>query len=157
MVTYGQQAWSSELSSVAMLALDVLFILVFVVDVSVQFNTGYITRGAIILDRSRVINRYLHYYFYFDLLLLIVLFVALASRNYYLNYPKLLIIFKFMRMLQINGIIDRKLSTKVAAKTTYIVVKQLLTIFILSHSIGLIFWLISNSLINNTTVCSGDN
>jgi len=49
MLTYGQQAWTSELQSVPMLVIDVVAIIIFVLDIVAQFNTGYISRGAIIV------------------------------------------------------------------------------------------------------------
>ena len=42
-----------------MLFVDVLFLLVFVGDVFVQMNTGYIIRGAIVTAKERVIGRYI--------------------------------------------------------------------------------------------------
>ena len=131
-----------------MLVVDVVCLLVLMVDMSVQLNAGYITRGAIIINRQRVVNRYLHYYIYFDGAVIALVFGALVSQNYYVNYAKLIIFFKFMRMFQMNDIIERKLSTHVMARTVYVIGKQIISIFVLSHLLGLGFWVIDNVMVN---------
>jgi hypothetical protein len=141
-----------------MLAVDVIGIIVFVLDSVLQFNVGYISRGAVIVDRMRVVERYLHYYFYVDIVIVTILFVTLVSQNYYLNYVKLIVIFKFLRMLEMDELVMRKLSmsTRLAARTIYIVGKQFLTIFVLSHTIGVIFYIIDFTLVNEP-MCQENN
>jgi hypothetical protein len=48
------------------------------------------------------------------------------------------------------------MSSLVAARTIYIVAKQFLTIFILSHTVGVIFYIIDLTLINQP-ICQNDN
>jgi hypothetical protein len=141
-----------------MLAVDVIGIIVFVLDSVLQFNVGYISRGAVIVDRMRVVERYLHYYFYVDIVIVTILFVTLVSQNYYLNYVKLIVIFKFLRMLEMDELVMRKLSmsTRLAARTIYIVGKQFLTIFVLSHTVGVIFYIIDFTLVNEP-MCQENN
>jgi hypothetical protein len=79
MITYGLVAWQWELSNPFAIAADVIFIVVFVIDMLVQFKTGFFYRGVIITDRARVVGRYLHYYFIFDIVLVVILVVALIS------------------------------------------------------------------------------
>lgn len=136
-----------------MLTFNAFFILVFIGDIYVQLNSGYITKGAIILDRYRVVNRYLHYTLYFDLVLIAVLFSAIVSQVYALNYAKLFVVLKFLRMFEFDELILRKLSTDVAIHTTYVISKQLVTIYLLSHTIGIIFYLIDFALLSNP-ICS---
>lgn len=146
------------MASTAMLVVDVLGIIIFILDIVLQFNAGYISRGAVIVDRIRVVDRYLHYFFYFDVVIVVILFVALVSQNYYLNFVKLILIFKFLRMLQMDELVMRKLSmsTRLAARTIYIVGKQILTIFVLSHTIGVIFYIIDFTLVNES-ICQENN
>jgi len=102
-------------------------------------------------------SRYLHYYFYYDVIVILILLAALISQNYYLNFAKLLVIFKFLRMLEMDELVMRKLSmsTRIKARTIYIILKQFLTIFILSHTIGIFFYMIDYSLLN-TPMCLND-
>lgn len=79
-LAYGDVAWQAALSSPTLVTLDVFFILVFIGDIYIQLNTGYITNSAIILDRLRVKDRYTHYYFYFDILLIAVLAISVIIR-----------------------------------------------------------------------------
>lgn len=114
-----------------------------------QINTGYITNSAIILDRIRVKDRYTHYYFYFDLLVIIILAISVIIRVELFNYAKLIIFYKFVRMLEFNQIYLRRLATNVVARTVFQISKQFVTIFILSHIIGLIFYVIDFALTND--------
>jgi hypothetical protein len=49
MVFYGQQAWLSEMASTPMLVVDVIGIIILILDIVLQFNAGYISRGAVIV------------------------------------------------------------------------------------------------------------
>ena len=48
------------------------------------------------------------------------------------------------------------MSTHLAVRTIYVVGKQFLTIFILSHTIGVIFYIIDFTLVNEP-ICQNDN
>ena len=96
-----------------------IYIIVFIGDIYVQFNAGYITNSAIILKKKRVKYRYTHYYFYLDLILIITIVVVLSVQTYYLNYAKLLIMYKFIRMFEIDAIMNRKVSTWIQVRLLY--------------------------------------
>lgn len=155
-LTYGEVAWQAALSSPAFITLNVFFILVFIGDIYVQFNTGYITNSAIILDRARVTYRYTHYYFYFDVLVVVIFTISVIIRVLNFNYAKLIIFYKFMRLFEFNVIYLRKLATNVVARTAFEISKQFVTIFVLSHIIGLIFYVIDFTL-TNYPICEGNN
>lgn len=106
------------------------------------------------MEKKRAISRYLHYYFLFDLILVIFIAVALISQYFYLNYFKLMVVFKFVRMFEIDDIFMRKLAIHLNGKVTYVIIKQIITIFNLSHTIGLIFYLIDLALTNDP-ICQG--
>lgn len=65
-----------------MLALNLVYISVFIGDIYVQFNAGYITNSAIILNNKRVKYRYTHYYFYLDIVLILAIIICLAVQTY---------------------------------------------------------------------------
>ena len=83
------------------------------------------------------------------MLWIFILLIALVSRAFEINYLKILVFYKFVRMFQIDTIFLRKLSVHRNNKALYIICKQIITIFILSHIIGLIFYLIDLSLLNS--------
>ena len=118
-LTYGHVAWLAVRQSIGTLFFLSLCLMVLCVDIFVQFNTGYITKSAIILDRQRVVNRYTHYYIYLDVVLCVVIFVSLASGFYYLNYGILLVFFKFLRMFEIDAILMRRFTTRVTIRMLY--------------------------------------
>jgi hypothetical protein len=106
----------------------------------VQLNSGYLFRGMIIQERERVIGRYLHNYFLIDFITVLIYIVVYSSGNYYLNYFKLWIILKFIRISQIDDYYERRLNIHRLRKTIYVIFKQIVIIFLLSHIIGLIFY-----------------
>ena len=73
-----------------------------------------------------------------------------------INIAKLIIIAKFMRMFQIDELYMRRLATAVNTKILYVVSKQLVTLFILAHTIGLFFYGIDLALTNDP-ICINDN
>lgn len=155
-MVYGTPAWHEDQTSPAIIALNVIFLIIFIADIYVQLNTGYITNSAVILDRRRVRQRYTHYYIYLDILQIIIFFCSIVARNLGLMYAKLVIVLKFMRMFEFDEIIIRKFSTDVALKTIYIISKQLVTVFVLSHTIGILFYLFDYNLLDQP-VCAGSN
>lgn len=115
----------------------------------VQFNTGYLFRGVIITDKSRVVSTYLRSLFIPDLLILIILIITILSSDIYINILKILIVTKFIRMLDFDELYLRKISTQKMLKVYYVISKQFITIFILSHTIGLFFYAIDYALAND--------
>ena len=54
----------------------------------------------------------------------------------------------------------RRLSVNINGKTLYVIGKQFITVFILSHTIGVIFYLIDFALVNDNiagVICEGNN
>ena len=54
----------------------------------------------------------------------------------------------------------RRLSVSINGKTLYVIGKQFITVFILSHTIGVIFYLIDFALVNDNiagVICEGNN
>jgi len=52
-------------------------------------------------------------------------------------------------MLEFDDFYMRKLSVSVSGKVLYVIGKQFVTIFILSHTIGVIFYMIDLALVND--------
>ena len=67
----------------------------------------------------RVRNRYTHYYVYADAITIILIFAALVSQAYQMEYAKLIIVVKFLRMFEFDALMLRKLVTNVFWRTTY--------------------------------------
>lgn len=128
----------------------------FTIDIGIQLKTGYIYRGVIILDRRRVVNRYVRSYLLIDVLLIVIIIAAMVSEERMINIAKLIIIAKFIRMFQIDELYMRKLSTAVNTKILYVISKQLVTLFILAHTIGLFFYGIDLALTNDP-ICINNN
>ena len=125
-----------------------MYIGVFIGDIYVQFNAGYITNSAIILNHKRVKYRYTHYYFYLDLILILAIVVTLSVQTYYLNYAKIIIVYKFLRMFEIDAIIIRKVSTWLQVRLVYEISKNFVTLYVLAHLWGIGFYIIDNYLLN---------
>ena len=131
-----------------MLVLNAFYIAILTADIVVQFNTGHITNSAIILDRQRVIHRYTHYYFYFDAILVIVIILALSIQVFGINWGKVLIMYKFIRMFEMDSIMVRKVNTNVKARLLYEISKQFITVYVLSQLWGIFFYLMDNAMVH---------
>lgn len=153
---YGLEAWQDLTTNPFTIILNVICIVVFSADIFVQLNTGFLFRGMIILEKERAVSRYLRSFFITDVLLVVILITSVTSREYYTNIPKLLIILKFMRMFEIDELYLRKLSTSLKGKAIYVIGKQLITIFVIAHTLGTIFYAIDYSLTQGAA-CQGDN
>ena len=128
------------------ISLSAYCLVIFALDMLVQFNTGYLFRGVIITDKSRVVSNYLRSLFISDLLLIIILFITILSSDIYINIVKILVVTKFIRMLDFDELYVRKISANKMLKVYYVISKQFITIFILSHTIGLFFYVIDYAL-----------
>ena len=60
-------------------------------------------------------------------------------------------------MFEFDKFYLRRLSMHVVRKTLYVISKQMLTIFTVSHVIGLWFYLMTMAIIDQTDICSGAN
>jgi hypothetical protein len=75
-----------------------------------------------------------------------VLIVCPLTGIYELNYAKLWLINKLGRLSQIDNYFLRKFNIYRRTKTTYVILKLAVIIFLLSHVVGLIFYLIDYNL-----------
>ena len=78
-MTYGEVAWNDFHTNPILISINVMTILLFIGDILVQFNTGCIFRGVIIIDKARVVGRYFRTYFIPDVLLVIILLSSIIS------------------------------------------------------------------------------
>ena len=68
------------------------------IDVIIQFRTGYLSRGMIVKDFERVVDRYLRFRFELDVVIIAVLLVELCIDSFSINYVKGIVILKFIRI-----------------------------------------------------------
>lgn len=148
-LTYGDVAATSFHTDPALIGINMLIILLFIGDVWVQFNTGCILRGVIITDKRRVVGQYLRTYFIPDVLLIIILIASMISPSIELDGFKIIVVIKLGRMLEFDDFYLRKFARKKNLKVTYVIGKQFITIFLLSHTIGLFFYVIDYALVND--------
>jgi hypothetical protein len=148
-LTYGENAWENLYGNPISISLNIYCLLVFLGDILVQFNTGYLSRGVIITEKARVVSNYLRSYLIPDVLLALITLISLISSDYYLNIVRLIVVTKLARMLEIDELLIRKISTAKTLKISYVIGKQFITIFILSHTIGLFFYAIDFALTND--------
>jgi hypothetical protein len=155
-LTYGEAAWTDIHRVPVSIAFNLISLLVFIGDILVQINTGYIFRGVIVTDKTRVVGQYLRTYFIPDVLLAIIMLASIISNSLYLNIAKIIVVVKIMRMFDIDELYMRKISTNANLKIAYVIGKQFITIFILSHTIGLFFYAIDYALTNDP-MCQENN
>lgn len=91
-----------------------------------------------------------------DILLIIILIISMVSDDFYMNFLKIIIALKFLRMFEIDGLFLRKLSTSPNYRALYVIGKQLVTIFVVAHTIGTIYYAIDYK-ISQSPTCQNDN
>ena len=101
------------------------------------------------MERERVIARYLRVRFFLDMLVLIVLTISIQISSFGINYVKILIILNFRRIYEIDKFYVRALSLHRKSKTAYVLFKQMVIIYVLSHIQGVIFYWIDFSLLSS--------
>lgn len=125
-------------------------------DIIAKFNIGFINNGVIVTNKQRVISRYKRILVFTDSTLVIILILSLVNKSYYWNYFKIIVIFKFVRILEIDTIMMRILAVHSFLKVLFVMFKQIITILIYAHIIGVFYFMIDNYLLT-TSVCSGEN
>ena len=125
-------------------------LMVLYIDIIVQFRAGYLNRGMIILERERVIARYLRVRFFLDLLMVLLITLGIALDTFVMNYLKIVIILSFRRILEIDQFYLRSLSLHRKSKTAYVIFKQIVIIFVLSHIEGVIFYWIDFAMLKSS-------
>ncbi len=109
----------------------------------IQLNSGFLTRGMIIMDRTRVLKRYLRYFFGPDVLCVLILIVTPLSGSIDMNYLKLIFMaYKLTRLSMIDDYFLRKFNVYRNRKTIYVIFKLIFIILLLSHILGLVFYAI---------------
>lgn len=75
-----------------------------------------------------------------DVIAAIILITVPTSHSYYLNYAKLFLVFKLLRLSEIDDFFMRKLYIDRVLKTIYVIFKLIVIVFLLSHIVGLVFY-----------------
>lgn len=145
-LSFGSQVWEDELNSPLCITMDVLTGVIFILDIGVCFNCGYLYRGMVIMDRKRITSHYTRTYLIFDIVSVLVVFACPISSYYSLNYSKFWLLLKIGRLFQIDDFYLRKLNIHRRSKAAYVIFKLMVIIFLLSHLIGLIFYVIDRYL-----------
>lgn len=94
----------------------------------------------IILDEKRVTARYLAYGFFLDIIALIIVIICPATGVFTLNYLKFWLLFKLIRLSEIDDFYLRRFNINRVGKALYVIFKMIVIIFLLSHLVGLIFY-----------------
>jgi len=155
-IGFGLLSLQYDFQNDALFSLVVVSLFILLADVFIKFKSGFIFRGMIVTQRARVYSTYLRSMFFFDVVLIILVIALCASQNYYISYPIFLFsVTKFVRMFEMDEFFLRRLSVNRAAKTLYVIGKQFITIFVLSHIISIPFYLMDYAFLN--TFCAGAN
>lgn len=155
-LTYGEAAWTGINRSHSTMGIHLMATVIFAIDVYVQLNTGYIFRGVIITERARVVSQYLRTYFLPDIIFILLMILSILTPNLAVAVLKIIVVAKLMRMLDMDEFYMRRLATSANWKVIYVISKQMITIFLLSHTVGLFFYVIDYALVNDP-ICQNNN
>ena len=139
-LTYGEVAWYDELHSPPFIFIDAFTVLIFILDIPISLNSGFLNRGLIVTDRKRIVARYLRQGLIIDVVTVLILIISPASGALWTNWLKLWLILKLIRLSEIDDFYMRKFNIYRKSKAVYVIFKQIILIFVLSHVVGLIFY-----------------
>ena len=94
----------------------------------------------IIFDRKRIVARYLKRSFIVDFLSFLIVLISPLSEALWTNWLKLFLALKLIRISEIDDFYMRRFNIHRKSKAVYVIFKQVILIFILSHIVGLIFY-----------------
>ena len=145
-------AFEAELQSPAWLLVGCIFLIILLIDIFVQFRVGFLSKGIIVKNKERVTARYVNYPIIIDISVLLILFLALATQLYAINYVKIVVILKFIRMFEMDRYVMRMLLVEYTLKVVYVILKQVVVIIVISHVIGIFYYMLDSYLLT-TDVC----
>lgn len=151
-LAFGEVAFRTELQRPAWLIAGYLFLLVLFLDILLQFRVGFLSRGIIVKNKQRVTARYVSYPIIIDISIFLILFLALVTQLYAINYAKMLVILKFVRMFEMDRYVMRMLLAEYTLKVVYVILKQVVVIIVISHVIGIFYYMLDSYLLT-TYVC----
>jgi hypothetical protein len=155
-IAFGEVAFEAELQSPAWLLVGCIFLIILLLDIFIQFRVGFLSKGIIVKNKLRVRSRYVDYPIIIDISVFLILFLALATQLYTINYVKMVIILKFVRMFEIDRYVMRMLLVEYTLKVIYVILKQVVVIIIISHVIGIFYFMLDSYLLT-TDVCLSSN
>lgn len=94
------------------------------------------------MQRKRAIKNYIRGIFIIDLAYLIVLVICLGSGSFSANNGKYICLTKVVRLFEIDDYFLRRFNVKRIKKTIYTILKLVFTIVIISHAIGVLFYVL---------------
>ena len=139
-LTYGEEAWKAELTTIPVIIWDSLTVIIFLLDIFLCLNCGYLYRGMIITDRKRIVARYLRRSFIIDFISFLIILICPLSQTLWTNWFKLWLGLKLIRISEIDDFYMRRFNIHRKSKAVYVIFKQVVLIFVLSHIVGLIFY-----------------
>jgi len=130
--------WINHLAAVFILIIDIFF----------RFHVGYYDQGAQILDRKRIIQRYLGKEFFGDLLAIFPFFCRVIGLSLQDHYFELLFFFKVFRLKEILMSFETKLCLNDFYEGIFNLVKVVCKILYIAHIIACLFHSIGSLMID---------
>ena len=96
--------------------------------------------GILILDRKRIISRYVKTLFFIDIPVILIIFFSITIKAFGINYAKFYVLTKLIQMNRVDYIIQRKLQIYRTLKAIYLILRILWIVMWISNIMGLIFY-----------------
>lgn len=145
-LTFGKPVWENELTTPVWIIVDTITCCILVADILVCLQCGYLYRGMVVMDPKRITNRYYRTYLSTDVAAAVIVILCPATRIFVLNYAKLWLILKLGRLSEMDDYYLRRFNIHRKTKAIYVIFKLMIIIFLLSHVVGLIFYVIDYQL-----------
>ena len=148
-LTFGNSVWNGQMHLKGTVAINWIFLIVYLCDMVINLNSGYYVDGILILDRKRILSRYIKSLMIVDLLAILVIFLTLVMSSFEVSYAKMFLLIKLFGMKSLDYIIQRKLQIHRYWKAAYLICRILWIVMLISNFIGLIFYSIDYYILTN--------
>lgn len=135
---------------------DFISVTVFSLDIILNFNTAYYEKGEVIRDRKKIIQNYLEFWFWFDLITTLPYnWMFNKIQNESLNiFVVMLKLLKLLRLVRLRLVLYRIEDHIYNEKFIYIMMifKLIIYLFLIAHFLACLMFIVSTSELNPNSI-----
>ena len=114
-------------------------IILFILDILINLNSGYYYKGNIENDRRKIIIKFIKNDFVTEILSLVAIFCSLNNYDFYKHFINILILLKLGRIQKIIKKIEERFDFEPTLLMVVSLTKIMFTIFLISHLFSCIY------------------
>lgn len=142
LIFIGQKVWTDELNNWWSYLFNIFAFGILILDILICLNKGYYRSGILIMDRKSIYKHYLRRHAAIDITGLVIIMACFFSKNFVLNYFKILFLLKLDNLNLIDVTFQRVLQFNRTKSTIYQVGRLILLMIMSCHYLGGAFYAI---------------